>query len=488
VTEAMPRSARRLSYLHILSPVAIALALPYAGRPAAAGDLTITPSLTLSQSYSDNIDLDQDGDEESAFVTEATPAMRVRSEGSRSNLALDGASTFAYQTDGDDKGIQVIPDVAGLGSVELSRSLLFFDAAISVSNELLNSQQADTASNRETTAVLKASPYMTNRLGDYADSELRYIFEQVFVDEGGADDFSDDTIHRGAWLVTSDEALANLSATFIASGSYEDRSSDHNIERVDILTELEYAVSPIFSLIAGGGYQRYDDGDRQNDVDDPAWEVGFRLHSARGELRTTYGQRDGEDSVAADLRYKLGAWTSIGAGYAEVLETGQDRLARDLSSIGEDPDTGVLIDDRTGLPFDSNPGNTSLTNQTTRTKRGRLDLFYDRHRDLIGISGSIEDQDDQTSNDDEKIKAVNVFWEHQMNRRLSFRVSGRYEHSKFDDDGRKDDEYLANALISYNLYRNVSAFASYLYRHKDSNDPTDEYEENRVTAGIRIEF
>jgi uncharacterized protein (PEP-CTERM system associated) len=470
-----------------LSPVAIGLALAYANSTAMAGDLTIAPSLTLSQSYSDNIDLDQSGDEESAFITEATPSFRLRSEGARSEAALDAASTFAYSSDGDDKGIEVIPNVAGFGTLELSRSLLFFDAETSVSKELLNSEQADTASNRETTAVLRASPYLTNRLGDYADSELRYTFEQIFVDSG-SEDFSDDTIHRGSWQVDSDEALANLSSTFIASGAYSDRSSDHNIERVDILTELEYAVSPIFSLIAGGGYQRYDDGDSQNDVGDPAWEAGFRLHSANGELKATYGKREGDDSFAADLRYKLGAWTSVRAGYAEVLETGQDRLASDLSSIGEDPDTGILIDDRTGLPFNPDTGDTSLTNQTARTKRGRLDLIYDRHRDLIGIGGSIEDQDDQTSNDDEKIKAVNVFWEHQMNRRLSFRVSGRYEHSKFEDDGRKDDEYLANALISYNLYRNVSAFASYLYRHKDSNDPTDEYEENRVTAGIRIEF
>jgi uncharacterized protein (PEP-CTERM system associated) len=468
----------------------IALFLIFNGFPGHvwAGELTITNSLTTSQGYSDNIDLNPDGQKDEAFVTEVTPSMELRSTGARSEFAFDASPTLAYQTAGDDEGFQFIPKVAGFGNLELSEELLFFEAATSVTKELLNAQAADAESNRDTVATIYASPYLASRFGPYATSELRYRFQQVFVDESGDADFSDDTIHTGLFTVGSEEGFSNLGWEFLARGSHNDRSSDSNIERADVLASLEYAVSPIFSLIGGGGYQYFDDGESENKVDDPAWEAGVRLHSPRGEVRLTYGERDGDDSFRAEARYKVGAWTSLLASYSETLETGQERVLSDLSSIGEDPDTGGLIDTRTGLPFDPNTSTTSLSNETTWTKALRGVITHARERNTIGLRGSIEDQNDQTSNDDEKIQTVEVFWERRMNRRWSFRITGAYEHSKFDDDNTEDDEYRANGLVSYNIKQNLSAFASYLYRTKDSDDPADEFEENRFTIGLQLNF
>ncbi|MDX1402381.1 MAG: hypothetical protein R3245_10695, partial [Kiloniellales bacterium] len=136
--------------------------------------------MTLSQAYTDNIDLAPDPETEDAFVTQLTPSFTYRREAAGSQIAWDGSSDIVYQSDGDDEGFQVIPRTAGFGNFELSDELLFLDVEGSVSQELLNSQQADTESNRETTIAGTVSPYMVNRLGSYANSELRYRYSQVY--------------------------------------------------------------------------------------------------------------------------------------------------------------------------------------------------------------------------------------------------------------------------------------------------------------------
>ncbi len=441
--------------------------------------------LSFSEGFSDNIDLAPSGEEEEAFVTQAAPSITYRRSSPGSNVAFDGSVGLVHQTDGDDKGFQVIPRSAGFGNFELSDQLLFLDASSSVSKELLNSEQADTESNRETVAAFRISPYLTNRFGDYASSELRYRFDQVYVDDST---YSRDLTNAGRWLLDGGAALTKFRWGLGASASHTDRSDDNNITRSGVLAQLDYAVSPMFSVVGSGGYQTYDDGENANDVDDAIWQFGLRMRSARGEAFAAYGQTDGEESFTMHLDYKIGAFTTVNAGYEELLETGQERVLSDLSFIALDEDTDSLIDSRSGDVFNPNSGVTSLSNQTVRTKRLRAGIAHRRERTTISLRGIWERLDDQVSADDEEIKAVELLFERRLTRRLRLLLGGRYENSEFEDDGQKDDEYSVNSTLSYDLRDNVSLFGSYFFRKQDSNDPASEFEENRFTVGLRYSF
>ncbi len=472
---------------------AIALAATLAAldlwtTPASAGEFTINSGVTVSETYSDNIDLNPEGLEDDALVTEVTPRIEIRSTGPRFNGALDASTVLAYQTDGDDQGLNARPTITGFGTFEISKNLFFFDTSASVSQELLDTSEADTDANRTTTASYLLSPYLVNRFGGFAESETRYTFSQVYADDDADQEFSDDTTHAGRFTLSSGRDFSRLRWRFLALASYTDRSDDSDIDRINVDQEFEYGVTRTFSVIGAGGYENFDDGDPENDIDGPTWRAGFRLRSPRGDLEATYGRRDDDESLAADLRYRVGAWTTLNAGYAETLETGQERVVRNLALVAEDPDTGILIDTRTGLPFEVNPNTTSLTNQTTRTKRFTAGLTFNREQNTIGISGSIEDQQDQSSNDDEDHKVIAAFWQRRLNRRTTARLSGSYEDSSFDDEDRDDDEYIASALLSHDIRTNVAIFGTYTYRYKDSTDPAEEYEENRVTVGLSISF
>src|SRR3546814_16857837 len=69
-------------------------------------------------------------------------------------------------------------------------------------------------------------------------------------------------------------------------------------------------------------------------------------------MQATYGRRQNDDSLDASLFYRIGPKTSLTASYTEALETSQQRAISNLGNLIIDPDTGELVDEETGLPFD----------------------------------------------------------------------------------------------------------------------------------------
>ncbi len=460
-------------------------ALLAAGTATLAGEITVTPSVTTSIGYSDNIDQEPDGLKTDAFIYELTPGVQVRAEGGRFEGGLDALTQFSYTSDGDDEGTDLRPVASLQTTTELSRNLLFFDANGSISQQLLDAQQANTEANRDTTFAYELSPYLVNRFGTFAESELRYGFGQVHVD---SDDFSTDTTNAGRLNIESGNDFGRLRWGTTGLISHTDRSDDNNIERRLVDQEFEYALNRHFSLIGAGGYEYFDDGDSQNQIDGPTWRAGFRLRGARGELLATYGQRDGDEVFGGNLNYEVGAFTTVRAGYTDTVETDQQRLLAGTAGIAVDPDTGVLIDTSTGLPFDPAASNSSFSNEVTRNRTFTAGVTFNKGQNIVDLNGRYEDQEDQSGPDDETHKFIELSWQRRLNRRTNLQVFGSYERSEFQDDDTNDDEYIAGALLSYSIRDNVQVFATYTYRHQDSTDPTNEFEENRATVGLQYTF
>ena len=92
--------------------------------------------------------------------------------------------------------------------------------------------------------------------------------------------------------------------------------------RRDANFSTTYAVTRTFFVIGSVGYQEFDDGDADNEVDDPTWRVAARWQpSSRTEVEVGYGQRDDEQSFDGDLRYNISPRTRLTASYGEVLRT-----------------------------------------------------------------------------------------------------------------------------------------------------------------------
>lgn len=477
----------------------VAMMILMAG-PAEAADTAIVSGIAASETFSDNIDLDPSGEKEDAFLSDLTPSLRVRTEGSRVSGALDAATILRYQTAGDDKGFNLLPNVVGFGNAELIEELFFLDASGSATRQLLNTSDGDTESNQENVFTYNVSPYLARRFGSFAGAELRGNFGQFLVDgsanngggNSGGNSVSDQTTYGGRFVVESGDDFRRFLWSANTSASFADRSDDDDVKRREATLGAEYVAFRYLSVLGTGGYQFFDDGDSQNDVDDPIWAAGLRIRpSPRAELVGTYGMRDDRESFAGDLRYDFRPNLRLTASYEEVVATAQEQFFGEPSAIGLDEETSEIIDPDTRQRFTPRTSITDIDDQTALTKTAQAALVGSSGRNIFELGGAYERRDtrnsDEADNDTDVIQGT-AAWKRQLTPSLNMEIAGSYANKDFKDDDRKDDQYEIGASLTYLVFENLAATTSYSYRRNDSTDNIEEYVENRVTIGLRYTF
>jgi uncharacterized protein (PEP-CTERM system associated) len=460
--------------------------LLYPGQPG-AGELEFTPSITVSQSYTDNIDLEPDDTKESALVSEITPSIRQRSQSARSQSALDTALTFRHQTAGDEEGWGTNLNLTGLGRIEAIEEHLFIDGLASISQQVLDNDQAATTGNEETVQVYAISPAWKNRLGSYANMETRYILGQVLIG-GDGDAASDATIHLGRVELDSGRRFARLKGGLLGVAGLENRTDDDDVTRANAGFAAEYAVARTFSLIAGAGYEHFDDGNSDNSFDGPTYMAGFRARPGpRTELEFTYGFRNDSHNADAKFLYDIGPRTTFTATYNESLGTSQGRLSENLFEIDVDSDNGDFINSPSGFEFNARPNRFDIDNETTRIKAVNARVDGQRGRNTFRVIGSFEREEIEDSGDQEDIYSTSASIARLLTPDLSANGIIAYEVIEFAD-GKDDQELTLSAGMSYNLYTNMQATLFYSFLNQNSNEEASEFTENRVTVGLKTSF
>jgi uncharacterized protein (PEP-CTERM system associated) len=435
--------------------VAVTLSVLTLADPAAAGNLTITPSLELREIFSDNIDQAPDGLDESALTTEIVPGFTLRSESARATAALDVFPIIRYQTAGEDEGFSLAGSLTGLGTVEAVEDLFFIDAQASISQHVLSSREVSSTANEEPVQIYRVSPYLRNRFGGFAVGEARYLFSQVFIETEGdasAATVSDSTNHGLALTLDSGADFTRFTWTVNGLATYEDRSDDDNVTRWETGLGAAYAINRSISVLAGAGYQFFDDGEPANDIDEPTWQIGFRWRPGpRTDLQVSYGQRDGELSPNAKFSYRLSSRTSFTASYSEYLEKSQERLVRNVSFAELDPENDQFTDPQTGLPFDSNQSPFDIDNETSRIKAFRVGLTGERGRNTFTVNGTVQNEETEPGGLEEDVIDLKGRFARRITPQLSFDLFAGFSQTEFDD-GQKDDEYSVSTGLSYRLY------------------------------------
>ncbi len=125
----------------------------------AVAEPRLRPSITISEEFSDNIDLAPD-DEQSAFVTRVTPGLSFRGDTSRFQGGFDGSISTRYATAGQDSGFQVNGGLTADGDLQIVRDRLSLEAQASISQQVLNNEQAQTEANLDTVQVYQVSPVL----------------------------------------------------------------------------------------------------------------------------------------------------------------------------------------------------------------------------------------------------------------------------------------------------------------------------------------
>ena len=460
--------------------------------------LRIVPSVTFRETFTDNVDLDPDGEKDPALISEITPSIDLALRSARIAWGLNGGVTLRY-TALNDEGFTTDADLATALTAEIVEELFFVDAAASVSQELLDSEDGSSASdantnNLETVQTYLLSPYLVNRFGTFARSQLRY---SVAYGNFGGDDASDTIDNQASLSVEAGPDFTTYIWGVNAFAAHQSRDDDDDVERGSAEANLQVVLTSGFSLLGAGGYNKFDDGDDNNEVDEPLWEGGFRwTPSPRTELIATYGERDGIMAPRSRLIHAFTPRTRVIAEYSETLNTSQELFFDNIRDLTLD-DEGRLAERETSLAFNPSPTNLSIDDETAETKRASINFLSTLGRNAFDVGGTYEDEntlsedddDDDEGGEDELSYGANASWTRRFNPSWSGTLFGGFTRSEFRDaENQKDNEYTASFTLIYSIVPGADLAGSYTFRLQDSTDPEDEFTENAVSVGITLSF
>jgi uncharacterized protein (PEP-CTERM system associated) len=157
-----------------------AVALGYAGglvaTPATAENWLITPSVSVTETYTTNANLAPSGQAQSSFVTSAAASVAVAGNGAR--VQLNGFATLqGLVYVGDFQQEQLYPQANLIGNVEAVEKFFYIEGAVNVSQQYLSAFGPQTTGNigvtdnRYTTAGFRLSPYIKGVL----PGEITYL-------------------------------------------------------------------------------------------------------------------------------------------------------------------------------------------------------------------------------------------------------------------------------------------------------------------------
>jgi len=453
-----------------------------------AGDWQFQQGARSEVTYTDNIDLAPEGEEDDALIFRSGPTVSIRGDAARISGGIDAALLGRTETLSDeDTSPEIDVDLGATGNLEAVPDLVFVDASASVSRLLTDGGEAQSASganvtNRETFQTYRISPYVVNRLGSFARMRTRYSATQTV---SGGDAASDSLTHEGTVTLQDGRSFGQLGWTVDGLVSEEVRADATDVSRRRGRLSLTYPVFDRLEAIARAGYETFeesgDNGAAGIDRADPFWSIGLRWQpSPATSLRAEVGQRFGGETFALDAEHEVSERTLIFARYNETVSTQQGRLGSNLPRRADDLDGARSRQN----PFDIND---TVTTTETLEVGARTRIGSNR----LGLQGVYTTQSqgiDVGEDSDEQVLGIDLSWQRPLGPDWRFDSGLNYEHRTSDLVRGTTDDMLASASVSYDGFRWISLDLRYDFSRRFADQPDDEFTENAVTFRARIDF
>ena len=372
-----------------------------------AGSFFIFPSVTLSESYNDNIFADPNN-EESDLITTVSPGLTVRSDWGRHALRLSAGVDAGFYADNDDENF-VDYNLGGVGILDITRATsLRGEAGYQHLHEERDS--ADDADGIEPTeydrvdlgvALRHAIGRFSGQIGaEYQDLD----FDNVPAG-GGVTNINDDRYRdrvRGTVRIGYE---VSPSYEFFVDGFVDRVEYDQNIVGLNYNRDSDgYGASAGVSLDLGG--VTFGDvyfGYRERDYDEPS-----------------LGDTDGF-ALGGELTWNVtGLTTVIASASGEIQET-------------------------------------TVTDG------------------LVEASGRF-------------VTAFGLRVDHELLRNLILGARINYANQDYEGISREDDVFGGGLNALYMMNRNFQLRAGYSYRERDSDAPGEDFSENLLSLGLRLQY
>lgn len=497
---------------------------------SSAADWTITPTLDLKETYTDNVRLTRDN-EKSDFITQINPGISLSGMGPHLKVDTRYVMQNIFYVEESSHNATNHRLLAN-ANAELLNDLFFVDAKASISQQNISSFGPQTTDNTNITnnstnvKTYSISPYLLNHFQNFASSELRYTHDSVSTDGTGS------AVSSGLSNSQSDKILMSLRSgtDFRMLGwglNYNKQRIDFDSgQTVDLETyggDLRYLITPHFGLTATGGEEKNNylslNGKSSGG---PYWTAGFEWNpSQRTSIAANAGQRFFGPTylLKADHRSRRTFWS---VSYNEGITTTRDQfllpatintadfLAKSPSFVAAFPTeaerlaAAEIFISANGLPSSLADPVNLLTNRFFLQKSLRASVSITGARSTVVLSLFDIKREAQTSQaadsallgssnlslfDSTKQVGVSAL----LNRRISpltnANISAAYTRTSSPATGREDNFKTLRIGLTRQLQPKANGTIELRHNELDSNQGSSlGYKENSILASVNIRF
>ena len=471
-------------YLFIFYSAPCAFLLIWNGYTIAGefGNLDFRPTLTVSETYTDNVrlgggligtgagGLGLGGSRASGgdFITQINPGLTLIGEGRRyevnANYVMNNL-IFAKNS-----GLTRIRHMLNAtGTTEVLKDLLFIDGNARILQQNVSLSGPQTANNifatgnRANLQIYSVSPYLRHRFKGFATAEARYTRGYV---KSGFNGFRNSRRDTYSFNINS----GNTFRKFVWGLNYDNNRIHINrtgstITLLRYTGNLRYNITSRFGLTGTGGYERNSFVSIRGRNDSPIWMVGFVWEpNKRTDLQFSAGQRFFGDtySAIANYRTRMTSWQLL---YREDITTLNQQAGQFGTGLGGlNPDNLLL-----GL-------NNFLTNRVFLQRRLHASVTINGARNDLSLNGfelrrqpyTAEDIDDELLGPEQGIlfndtrqMGGNISWRHRMSPRTNINMNFSFVRFDFLSTNSTNNNLIFSANITRDFYPDLIGMLQY---------------------------
>lgn len=455
---------------------------------ALAGEWEITPSVSLYQSFTSNSHLAPPGHEKADLFTTLSPAVEVHRASPRLDFDLNyAADAIAYALE---PGLSEVRNRLQFASTAtVVPDMLFLDGRAAIEQEPVDNGQPGSGSSLSratdlaTIYTYSLSPSLNNHFGSFADSELRYIFNQV-----RSSDLTDSTAHRVEATLISGSQFSRLLWTLDTNA--QEISSSRHISTRYAAASVEYRLNRFVGLLGSVGYERIDDSTLDPEPDGPIGSVGLRLTPGpRTSVTLNYNHRFDSDFFSGSASYLIAPDARIDASYTERIETSQTQFADNLNFLTRD-EFGNFVDSRTAQLFTLGDANFGLQDNAFRLRAFDMSFHAVRGRNVYDAHGYYERRDVDATHERDMAAGGALSWSRLLTPITTLNLTARYRYDSFDTLEGTDDQQLVGAAASlvYQLNETLDGVFALSFTRQFADLSANQFSEAVITIGLVKRF
>lgn len=449
----------------------------------ADADWDVTPSITASAVFTDNLFLATEGLEESGRIVLVSPAISLSNETGRFTGDVDySLESLVYN--GVPNADETYHQLDAVTQWAMGRNF-FLDLTAARSQQITDSSREfvftnfPITDNRGDVSTVSIRPRWQQTLGSQVEASVSV--EKGFLEYNGTDIQTLESNIRETWIGSTERDTGGTWRV-----QYEDREYEYELspeERFRSATlELGYWVTPSLRLFGTAGKESDYLDPTADSLSENAREAGIQIaRGERFELTMAAGERSFGDTERFEVRYDLRRGAMTLTHVEEPLANGEFQFglhSRDIpidfgTILTRPGEAGRFISNRTEWSFNYDFSRITLMASLVK-------------EDQIILPSDDQVEDELRNAEDMEGVFIDVLWE--AGARTSFAWNVSSIRRWIEDEGREDEIGRVQFTTSYRLGSRTSLSLTLSRVDNDSTFVADDYVENIGILSFTREF